>query len=81
VSRIGRPSVPDLVVDVPSARLDADVLRRVIEEYVTRDGTDYGAAEKTLDEKVNEVIREMRGGRATLVFDPGSRTVNIVRRA
>jgi uncharacterized protein YheU (UPF0270 family) len=68
------------VVDVPTARLDADVLRRVIEEFVTRDGTDYGAAEKTLDEKVNEVIREMRGGRATLMFDPRSRTVNIVRR-
>jgi uncharacterized protein YheU (UPF0270 family) len=71
--------MPEHGVEVPCARLDAQLLRRVIEEFVTRDGTDYGAAEKTLDEKVGDVIREIRRRRAMLVFDARSRTINVVR--
>jgi uncharacterized protein len=66
-------------VEVPYARLDAAVLRRVVEEFVTRDGTDYGAAEKTLDQKVSDVTREIRSGRAALVFDGESLTMNVVQ--
>ena len=31
-------------MEVPHGRVAPDVLRRVAEEFVTRDGTDYGAA-------------------------------------
>jgi uncharacterized protein YheU (UPF0270 family) len=50
----------------------------VAEEFVTRDGTDYGAAEKTLDEKVAEVRRQLERGQAAIVYDAGSDTINIV---
>ena len=65
-------------VDVPHGRVAADIVRRVAEEFVTRDGTDYGAAEKTLDEKVAEVRRQLERGQATIVYDAGSDTINIV---
>ena len=65
-------------VEVPLERVDADVVRRVAEEFVTRDGTDYGAAEKTLDQKVADVRRDLERGRATIVYDAVSDTINIV---
>ena len=65
-------------VEVPLERVAADVVRRVAEEFVTRDGTDYGAAEKTLDEKVADVRRQLEGGRAAIVYDAASDTINIV---
>ncbi len=67
-------------VEVPFRRLAADVLRRVAEEFVTRDGTDYGAAEKSLDEKVSNVRRQLEHGEAAIVFDAESSTINIVPR-
>ena len=65
-------------VEVPHERVAADVLRRVAEEFVTRDGTDYGSAEKTLDEKVADVRRQLERGQAAIVYDAGSDTINIV---
>ena len=51
-------AIPKNGLEVPYTRLAADVLRRLAEEYVTRDGTDYGAVEKTLVEKVSALRRE-----------------------
>jgi hypothetical protein len=56
------------------------VLRRLIEEFVTRDGTDYGAIERTLAEKVAAVLRQLRTGEAAIVVDAESETVDIVVR-
>ena len=42
-----------------STALSADALRGVVEEFVGRDGTDYGCEERTLDEKVRDVLRQL----------------------
>ena len=65
-------------IDVPYDALEPATLRRVIEEFVTRDTTDYGVRPRTLDEKVADVMRQLRRGEARLVFDRATGTVNIV---
>ncbi len=67
-------------VEVPHAQLAPEVLRRLIEEFVTRDGTDYGAVERTLDEKVAGVQRQLAAGEAAIVVDAQSETIDIVVR-
>jgi uncharacterized protein len=67
-------------VEVPHAQLAPDVLRRLIEEFVTRDGTDYGAVERTLAEKVAVVLQQLEAGEAAIVVDSESETVDIVLR-
>jgi hypothetical protein len=67
-------------VEVPHAQLAPELLRRLIEEFVTRDGTDYGAIERTLAEKVAAVLRQLRTGEAAIVVDAESETVDIVVR-
>jgi uncharacterized protein YheU (UPF0270 family) len=66
------------VTEVPSSALKAEVLRALIEEFVTRDGTDYGDRERSLEEKVEDVRRQLESGDARIVFDPEAETVNIV---
>jgi hypothetical protein len=56
------------------------VLRRLIEEFVTRDGTDYGAVERTLGDKVAAVMRQLAAGEAAILVDPERETVDIVAR-
>jgi uncharacterized protein YheU (UPF0270 family) len=63
---------------VPAKALSPDALRGLVEEFVTRDGTDYGTRERTLEEKVRDVLRQLERGEARIVFDPASRSVNIV---
>lgn len=67
-------------VEVPYAQLPPDALRRLVEEFVTRDGTDYGAVERTLAEKVALLMRQLEGGEAAIVVDPETETIDIVAR-
>ena len=67
-------------VDVPYAELAPDVLRRLIEEVVTRDGTDYGTVERTLAEKVAAVMRQLETGDVAIEVDSEHETIDIVAR-
>ena len=64
-------------VRVPHDQLDPDTLRRLLIEYVTRDGTDYGAVEASIDRKVEDVLRSLRRGEAAIVWDEVSATASI----
>jgi uncharacterized protein YheU (UPF0270 family) len=65
-------------VGLPPDALSPEALRNLVEEFVTRDGTDYGAVERGAEEKVAQVTAQLRSGEARLVFDPETETTNIV---
>ena len=66
------------LVVVPVDRLSREALDGLIEEFVTRDGTDYGEQEDTLEERKNSVSRQLDRGEIVIVFDSDSETANIV---
>ena len=58
--------------------MKSDVLRAVIEEFVTREGTDYGQTAFSLESKVAAVLKQLEEKKVFLVFDPESETCDIV---
>ncbi|CAE6911164.1 MULTISPECIES: YheU family protein [Pseudomonas] len=56
---------------IPANMLDADTLTRLIEDFVTRDGTDNGD-ETPLETRVQRVRHALDKGQAVIVFDPES---------
>jgi uncharacterized protein YheU (UPF0270 family) len=69
------PSGP---IDVPLDALSPTALRGLVEEFVNREGTDYGLVERTLEEKVRDVMRQLERREAKVVFDPETRSATIV---
>jgi hypothetical protein len=65
-------------VELPFDALSPEALRNLVEEFVTRDGTDYGAVERSVEEKIAQVMQQIRAGEARLAFDPETETANIV---
>jgi uncharacterized protein YheU (UPF0270 family) len=65
-------------VPVAPDDLDPDTLRAVVESFVLREGTDYGAHEASLDGKVAQVLLQLRSGQAHITFDPATESVNVV---
>jgi len=65
-------------IDVPYERLDPETLRNLIEEFVTRDGADWAEAGGTLEEKVGQVMQQLRSRKVKIVFELNSETTNIV---
>lgn len=62
---------------IPYDMLEQDTLQNLVEEFVSRDGTDNGYDE-TLSQKVEQVLRGLRCGELVLVFDHESQTANIL---
>ena len=69
-----------MFVEIPSNSLSPEALQGVIEEFVTREGTDYGHAERTLEGKIQAVYRQLQSGDVAIVFDPESQSCNILTR-
>jgi uncharacterized protein len=64
--------------EVPSELIDPDALRGLIEEFVTRDGADWDEAGCTLEDKVQQVLQQLRNKKIVIVFDHISQTANLV---
>jgi uncharacterized protein len=62
---------------IPVNKLSSEALQGVIEEYISRDGTDYGDIEVSLATKFRQVKHKMENGLAVLIFDDESATTNI----
>lgn len=59
-------------------KLDPDTLQNLLEEYATRDGTDYGEREVSLEDKVASLRRQLQSGEVVIWFEPGEESVNLL---
>ena len=59
---------------IPSMLLSPAALRAVVEEFVTRDGTDHSSVEQ----RIEKVMRQLDAGRVELHFDGTTETCNIL---
>ena len=66
-------------VKIPYNQLSSEALHGVIEEFVTRDGTDYGEVEVSLETKMAQVLAQLKSEKAVIVFDQGSETCTILK--
>lgn len=53
---------------VPVERLDSSVLQALLEEFASRDGTDYGERELTLADKAGNLRRQLEAGSLCVLF-------------
>lgn len=64
-------------VEVPWDRINPDTLRNMVSEFVTREWAELSDAGYTLDEKIEQVLQQLRDNRAKVVFDLSSNSWNI----
>jgi uncharacterized protein len=69
---------PEDPITIPHTELTADALQGVIESFVLREGTDYGAHDYSLEQKVAHVLRQLERKEALIVFDPNTESIDIV---
>lgn len=62
---------------IPVNKLSAKALKGVIEEFISRGGTDYGVIEASMETKFKQVKYKLENGFAVLVFDDETETTNI----
>ena len=64
-------------VEIPHTSLSPEVLQALIEEFVTREGTEYGRVDVELETKVAQVLAQLERGEAVITFDDETQTCSI----
>ena len=67
-------------IQIPPERLDRDVYVSVLEEYINREGTDYGIRELSMNEKMNNLMVLVDRGEVLIVFDPANESCTVMTR-
>jgi uncharacterized protein len=63
---------------LPHDRLSQTALQGLVEEFVTRNGTDSGYTDGSLEKSVEMVMRQLIRGDVFIVYDEDTQTANIV---
>ena len=72
------PQCEDDIIEVPYQQLSQEALTGVIEEYITREGTDYGDYEYSLEEKKSHIYKELKRGKIKIYFDIKTNSCQLV---
>lgn len=67
-------------IEIPLERIAPDILRRMLEDFVTREWSELTDSGYSLDEKVGQVLQQLKNKRAGIVYDTASETWNIIPR-
>jgi len=70
----------DSLLEIPYQQLSATALRGVLEEFISREGTDYGAVELSLEEKCQRAVGRLERGEVCILFDADSERCQMVDR-
>ena len=68
------------MIEIPFQRLGDDILQAIIEEFILREGTDYGAQEADFDTKVAQVHKQLASGDIVITFDPKTENCTLLTR-
>ena len=64
-------------MEIPYKELSEDALRAIVEEFITREGTDYGDHEYSLDDKILQVKKQLELGEAVINYDADSQSCHL----
>lgn len=65
-------------MEIPIQNLSAEALEGVIDDFIHREGTDYGAVEASLERKRREIMTQLEKGFVKLMFDPETESITLV---
>lgn len=65
---------------IPYDSLAPNTLETILDDVVSRDGTDYGDYELSVAQKRQQALQSLKKGEAVLLFDTESETIKMVRK-
>lgn len=65
---------------IPLEQLNEDTLTAIIEDFILREGTDYGAVDATKADKIAQVKLQLEQGSAVLIYSELHESINILPR-
>lgn len=65
-------------IEITPSQLSPDALNGIIENFILREGTDYGVVEVEFEKKKSQIQKQIDRGDVKIVFDQTSETVSLL---
>lgn len=69
----------DDVVEIPPQRLSSELLEALLDEFILREGTDYGETEYTLAQKREQLLAMLRSRHIRIYYDSATESCSLRR--
>lgn len=63
---------------IPWQDISEPALNGIIEEFIMREGTDYGSEEVSLERKKQDLLNQLKSGQVVIVYSELHETVNMM---
>ena len=70
------PEDPFMII--PLEQLPHETLTAIIEDFILREGTEYGAEDVSKEAKISQVKKQLEQGHAVLVYSELHESINIL---
>jgi uncharacterized protein YheU (UPF0270 family) len=68
----------EIPVEIPLDSLSADTLSNILDSFIWREGTDYGAQDASHETKIKQLLAQLKKGDLKLIFDATSESVTLM---
>lgn len=69
---------PEEGVEIPLDRIDPEILQALLADFVSREWSELSDAGFTQEQKIEQVLQQLKSGQARILFDLTSGSWNIV---
>ena len=66
------------MIKIPIESLDRSIIFSIIEEFVLREGTDYGAYEVNFQSKIDEIYSKLESDEYSISYDESTESCRII---
>ena len=66
------------MIKIPIESLDRSIIFSISEEFVLREGTDYGAYEVNFQSKIDEIYRKLESDEYSISYDESTESCTII---
>ena len=66
-------------IEIPPERLSQEAFDALIEEFILREGTDYGSIELSLEAKRSRALKQINAGYVKIVYSPETENCTILK--
>ena len=65
-------------MEIPYQKIPHELLINMIREFVMREGTDYTHRDISIEEKIEQVLKQIKQGRVVISFDAETESFTIL---
>lgn len=75
---MSQSKVNEIPIEIEPNQLSDSALSGIIENFILREGTDYGIVEVAYEKKEQQIRKQIQNGDIKIIFDQGSETVTLL---